>query len=96
MQYPHQDIAQDHRRHAAVLLLPLKRLAGLCAYSVSCALLHGLLQQHYFTACRGSWLALFSLDPGPYCALVRKGLVALQWSPLLASGLWVPGLLNAE
>lgn len=68
----------------------LRKIAVLCGYSASCVLLHGLLQQHYFSACRASWLALFSLDPGPYCALVRKGLAALQWSPLLASGLWAP------
>lgn len=68
----------------------LRRVLHLCAYSASCVLLHGLLQQHYFSHCRASWLALFSLDSGPYCALVRKGLVALQWSPLLVSGLWAP------
>lgn len=68
----------------------LRRLVSLCAYSASCVLLHGLLQQHYYSACRSSWLALFSVDPGPYCALVRKGLLALQWSPLLVSGFWVP------
>ncbi len=67
--------------------LTLHAAVSLCAYSVSCVLLHGLLQQHYFAQCRSSWLALFSLDPGPYCGLVRKGLLALQWSPLLA---WVP------
>lgn len=61
-------------------------------YSLSCALLHGLLQQHYYGVCKSSWLALFSLDPGPYCVLVRKSLSVLQWSPLVASGLWVPRL----
>lgn len=66
-----------------------RSVLSLCAYSLSCALLHGLLQQHYFSQCRASWLALFSLDPGPYCALVRKGLLALQWSPVLASGFWL-------
>ncbi len=71
-------------------LQPLRRVAYLCAYSVSCALFHGLLQQHYFAVCRASWLALFSLDPGPDCTLVRKGLLALQWSPVLASGFWLP------
>lgn len=65
-------------------------MVSLCAYAVSCAVLHQLLQQHYYSTCRGSWFALFSLDPGPYCAIVRKGLTALQWSPLLASGLWAP------
>ena len=74
--------------------MPLRRVALLGAYSVSCVLLHGLLQQHYYAACKSSWLALFSLEPGPYCGLVRKSLQVLQWSPLLASGLWVPpGLL---
>lgn len=71
-------------------LPPVRRIACLCAYSASCVLLHSLLQQHYFSACRSSWLALFSLEPGPYCALVRKGLLALQWSPLLVSGIWAP------
>lgn len=71
-------------------LPPPRRLAYLGAYAASCFVLHSLLQQHYFSACRASWLALFSLDPGPYCALVRKGLSVLQWSPLLLSGIWVP------
>ena len=65
---------------------PVRRLAYLCAYTASCAVLHGLLQQHYISTCRSSWLSLFALDTGPYCALVRKGLSALQWSPLLVSG----------
>lgn len=69
---------------------PLRRVLHLCAYSATCVLLHGLLQQHYFSQCRASWLALFSLDPGPYCTLVRRGLLALQWSPLLVSGFWAP------
>lgn len=70
--------------------LALRPVATLCAYTVTCAVLHGLLQQHYLTACRSSWLALFSVDPGPYCAFVRRGLHVLQWSPLLALGLWAP------
>lgn len=65
---------------------PFREAASLCAYAVGCAALHGLLQQHYVVTCR-SWLALFALDPGPYCALVRKGLHALQWSPVLAAAL---------
>lgn len=69
---------------------PVRRVLYLCAYSASCALLHGLLQQHYFSQCRSSWLALFSLEPGPYCTLVRKSLTALQWSPLLVTGFWAP------
>lgn len=75
---------------------PLRRAVCLCAYTASCALLHGLLQQHYFSTCRASWLALFSLDPGPYCELVRRGLCTLQWSPLLLLGTVFPGnpLLN--
>lgn len=70
----------------------LHRVAWLAAYSVSCALLHNLLQQHYFATCRSSWLSFLLTDPGPYCALVRRGLGALQWSPLLASGILVPQL----
>lgn len=70
----------------------LDRLACFCAYTASCAVLHGLLQQHYVNTCRSSWLSLFALDPGPYCAIIRKGLSVLQWSPLVASGLWVPQL----
>lgn len=69
-----------------VLAGPVARLTYLCAYTCSCAILHGLLQQYYVATCRSSWLSLFALDPGPYCAIVRKGLTALQWSPLLASG----------
>lgn len=61
-----------------------RRLAYLCAYTACCAALHGLLQQHYISTCRSSWLSLFAVDPGPYCALVRKGLSALQWSPVFA------------
>lgn len=68
----------------------VRRGVSLCAYSVGCAALHGLLQQHYLSTCRASWLSLFSVDPGPYCAFVRKGLLALQWAPVLACGLWVP------
>lgn len=55
---------------------------ALLAYSASCAFLHGLLQHHYLTTCRATWLSLFSADAGPYCGLVRKGLWALQWSPV--------------
>lgn len=58
-----------------------------CAYATGCALLHGLLQHHYYGTCRGSWLALFSLDPGPYCEMLRRGLSTLQWSPMVAAGL---------
>ena len=53
------------------------------AYALACSATHGLLQLHYTGYCRGSWLALFALDPSPYCALVRRSLDALQWSPLL-------------
>lgn len=70
---------------------PLRRAACLCAYAATCALLHGLLQQHYFSTCRASWLSLFSLDPGPYCEFVRRGLSTLQWSPLLLLGTAFPG-----
>lgn len=66
------------------------KLACLFAYSISCALLHGVLQQHYLASCRSSWLALFIADLGPYCGFVRRGLSLLQWSPLVASGLWIP------
>jgi hypothetical protein len=69
--------------------LNLRRVAWLAAYSVSCALLHNLLQHHYFATCRASWLSFLLSDPGPYCTLVRRGLSALQWSPLVASGIWI-------
>lgn len=72
---------------------PLRRAVCVCAYTASCVLLHGLLQQHYFSTCRSSWLALFSLDPGPYCELVRRGLTTLQWSPVLLLGSAFPGAL---
>lgn len=62
----------------------LEGVAALLAYSVSCALLHSLLQHHYLDTCRSSWLSLFSVDPGPYCGLIRKGLCVLQWSPVVA------------
>lgn len=70
----------------------LRRAASVCAYATGCAIMHGLLQQHYYDACRGSWLALFGMEPGPYCALVRKSLHALQWSPLAIVGMWVAPL----
>lgn len=70
----------------------IRRLAYLCAYTASCAVLHGLLQQHYVSACRSTWLSLFALDPGPYCALVRRSLAALQWSPLVVAPALAPAL----
>lgn len=69
------------------------RLAYLCAYACSCAILHGLLQQHYIATCRASWISLFLTDPGPYCTILRKGLTALQWSPLVVSG-FLPDVLR--
>lgn len=66
------------------------RVVKFAAVAVSCSLLHTLLQAHYLSTCRSNWLALFSLDPGPYCALVRRGLAALQFSPLVVVGLLVP------
>lgn len=74
----------------------LRYTVSLCAYAVGCAMMHGLLQQHYYSTCRGSWLALFGMDYGPYCALVRKGMHALQWSPLAVVGLWVAPLPRLE
>lgn len=68
----------------------LAKAASFCAYAVGCSAFHGLLQQHYLATCRSSWLALFAVDPGPYCALVRKGLSVLQWTPLVASGFLLP------
>lgn len=65
----------------------LTRLVALCGYALSCSALHGLLQHHYYNTCRSSWFALFAVDPSPYCALVRRGLSVLQWSPLIATGL---------
>jgi hypothetical protein len=76
--------------------IDVRRLTCLCAYTLSCAVLHGLLQQHYIATCRSSWLSLFALDPGPYCAVVRKGLSVLQWSPLVVSGAWLPQLAHAH
>lgn len=73
--------------------LTLRRAACLCAYTTACALVHGLLQRHYVGTCRGTWLALFGLDPGPYCALLRRGLSALQWSPVLVLSGAFPQLL---
>lgn len=74
----------------------LRRAVCLCTYATGCALLHGLLQQHYLTACRSTWLSLFAVDPGPYCSLVRRGLSALQWSPVLALGSAFPQLLQNQ
>ena len=60
-------------------------------------MLHGLLQHHYVHTCRSSWLTLLVADTGAYCAFVRKGLTALQWSPVLALLRFPPaaGLLEA-
>ena len=75
---------------APAFVPPIRQAISLCAYSVACASLHGLLQHHYLLTCRASWLSLFVLDASPYCALVRKGLHVLQWSPVLAAGLAFP------
>lgn len=53
------------------------------AYTAGCSLLHGLLQHHYLHTCRSSWLTILVADTGAYCAFVRRGLTALQWSPVL-------------
>lgn len=76
--------------HVAHIALRFRAAASLCAYAVGCATLHGLLQQHYYSTCRASWLALFSLDPGPYCAVLRRGLHLLQWSPVVAASVAFP------
>lgn len=55
------------------------------AYACSCALLHGLLQQHYAATC-STWLSVLFVEASPYCALVRGGIRALQFAPLLAVG----------
>jgi hypothetical protein len=61
------------------------RVAVLLAYALSCALLHGLLQQHYTAAC-GTWFSMFYAESSPYCAFLRGGLKALQVAPVLAFG----------
>lgn len=68
---------------AAGLRQQMPPVALAVAYAMACSLAHGLLQAHYVGYCRGSWLALFSVDPSPYCALVRRSLDYLQFSPLL-------------
>lgn len=80
----------EHAFREPAYVPPFRQALSLCAYSVACASLHGLLQQHYVLTCRASWLAAFVLDASPYCALVRKGLHVLQWSPVLAAGLAFP------
>lgn len=61
----------------------VRAVAAWLAYGVGCSLLHGLLQHHYLHTCRSSWLTVFVADSGAYCAFVRRGLAALQWSPVL-------------
>ena len=76
--------------HGGYLGVGVWRITYFFAYATSCSLLHALLQQHYMATCRSSWLALFVLDTGPYCALLRKSMAVLQWSPLLVTGMWLP------
>lgn len=67
----------------------MTRTATLLAYSVSCVVLHYLLQSHYFGYCRGTWFSALGLDSSAYCAFVRKAISALEVSPLLVTGLVV-------
>ena len=69
------------------------RAVALVAYSVSCALLHSLLQRHYVIACT-SWLSVLTLGTSPYCTFVKGSLRALEFAPLVAIG--VPGALRLD
>ena len=71
------------------------RAAAAAACAVACSAAHALVQEHYVGYCRGSWLALFSVDPSPYCAFVRKSLGALQFAPLLAAAPLLGGVRRA-
>ena len=64
------------------------RVVALAAYASSCALLHSLLRRVYVEQCTGTWLSsLLGVKNSSYCAVIRSGLSALQWSPLPAAAL---------
>ena len=67
-----------------------------CTYAFANALLHSLLRRHYFATCQSSWWAVFLLEPGPYCAVVRRALTVLQWSPLAVTGAVWPAALTGN
>lgn len=68
-------------------------VSALVGYSVSCYLLHHLLQHHYLWSCKSSIFTLFLADGSTYCTFLENCLRALQWSPILAAG---PIFLNAR
>jgi hypothetical protein len=42
----------------------------------------------YVEQCTGTWLSsLLGVENSSYCAVIRSGLSALQWSPLPAAAL---------
>jgi hypothetical protein len=62
------------------------RYVHVVAYAFSCALLHHLLQLHYYQSCKSSIFAAFFIEQSPYCEVVKRSLSALQWSPLIIVG----------
>lgn len=68
--------------------LRLASLAHLAVYATSCALLHSLLRRQYLEHCTGTWLSsLLGVEASPYCSIIRRGLGALEWTPLPAAAL---------
>lgn len=50
--------------------------------SVACYVMHQMLAMQYADQCRPSWLAALGVEPSGYCSLLKKGMTALQWSPV--------------
>lgn len=63
----------------------------LLGYSVSCFLLHHVLQHHYWWACRSTIFSIFLTNGSTYCTLIDNSLKALQWSPVVFA---IPLFLN--
>jgi hypothetical protein len=81
VQSPRQSPTSGESRSQSVLRRPLlsKYLCAL-TYTVTCVLLHNLLNAHYASSC-GVWFFETA-----YCGIVRRVLVVLQTSPLVLVG----------
>jgi hypothetical protein len=71
----------------------MRYYTAVVTYAFSCALLHHLLQLHYINACQSSFFAVFFIESSPYCEIVKRSLLALQWSPLIVVGAIGPSSL---
>jgi hypothetical protein len=48
---------------------------------LGCYAMHQLLAYQYHETCR-SWMTPFNIESSPFCAILKKGMSVLQWSPL--------------